>query len=819
MMLTRAEQLEIASEHLRRRVDPSQFPSTTEDIPPLEGIIGQPRALDAIAFGLEIHSPGYNLFVAGPTGSGRERTIHDFLSRFAPTRPSPSDWVYVYNFAQPDRPRAIRLPQGRGRKLAADLDALLEAAQHDIPRAFESEDYIHRRREALSALTRRSDALFNELQALATSQGFAIETTPTGMVTVPLNQGKALSEEEFRRLPLQRRQELEERGSVLQEHIADTLRQMRQMQKEAIERVRQLERDVALFTLGPHLDDLREAYVDQPEVELYLDQIKRDLPEHLDDFRRSSAENDERASSGFSPEVQHETHLARYRVNVFVDNDAFQGAPIVIERNPTYYNLLGRVDYRATFGALVTDFRRIRPGALQRANGGFLVLQVNDVLAAPFAWEALKRALLSGEVAIENLGDQYSALPTERLQPEPIPLDVKVILLGSPEVYALLYQLDSNFRELFKVKADFAPDMDWTDEHQGQYASFVSQQVREEGLRHLDRQAIARIIEESARLREDQRKLSSSLRDIADIVAEANYWAGRAGHDPVQVSDVEQAIAKKRYRSNLVEERFQELIETNTLMIATTGTREAQVNGLAMIDLGGYAFGKPSRITARVSPGRGSIRSIEREIELSGPIHSKGFLILSGYLAGQYSQHSPLSLAATITFEQSYDEIEGDSASSAELYVLLSALADAPLEQGMAVTGSVNQHGEVQAVGGVTSKIEGFFATCKAQGLTGKQGVIIPAANVPNLMLGQEIIVAVQAGQFHIWAVRTIDEGIELLTGLPAGQRDSDGQYPEGSIHRLVEQRLQTYAEHLRTFTPDMVHTPANQKQSESTRQ
>jgi len=803
MTQTLSAQLEVTPEHLRRRVDPTQLPLTTADVPPLEGTFGQSRALDAITFGLEISSPGYNLFVAGQAGSGREHTVQDFLRQFAPTRPAPSDWVYVYNFTQADRPNAIRLPQGRGRTFAADLDGFLQAARRDIPRAFESEDYARHRREALSALQEQRDALFTQLQAFARDQGFAIETTASGMVTVPVSEGRPLSDEEFRNLPAERQQELEQHNTDVQERIADTLRQVRQLQKEGAERVRQLDRDVALFTVGPHLDELREAYTDQPEVLSYLDQVKDDLPEHLDDFRGTGSDEQRQTLPGPLPGGQRDEHLERYRVNVFVDNAAFEGPPIIVEHNPTYYNLIGRIDFRATFGAMVTGFRQVRAGALQRANGGFLVLHILDVLAAPFAWEALKRSLRSGEVTIENLGEQYNALTTERLRPEPIPLDVKVILLGPPEVYSQLYQLDPDFQELFKVKVDFAPDMDWTDEHQGQYAAFISKRVREEGLRHFDGKAMARVIEEGARLREDQRKLSSRLRDIADVVSEANYWAGKAGHDLVQAADVEQAIARRKYRSSLIEERIQEMIDNGTIMIDTTGTREAQVNGVAVIELGGYAFGNPSRITARVSPGRGLVRSIEREIELSGPIHSKGFLILSGYLAGQYSQQYPLSMSATITFEQSYNEVEGDSASSTELYALLSALAGLPLRQGIAVTGSVNQHGEIQAVGGVTSKIEGFFAVCKAKGLTGEQGIMIPATNAPNLMLDEEVIDAVRAGQFHVWAVRTIDEGIELLTGHPAGQRDLEGQYPAGTVHQLVEKRLQDYAERLRTFSTD----------------
>jgi predicted ATP-dependent protease len=793
-------QLAVPPERLRRHVDLAQLPPTSADVPPLEGTIGQPRALDALAFGLEIRSPGYNLYVAGPTGSGRERTIQDFLQRFAPTRPAPSDWVYVYNFAQPDHPNAISLPQGQGRAFAADMDSFLQTAQREIPRAFESEDYALHRREALAELAQQRESLLKELETFAQEQGFAIEMTPSGILTVPVKEGHPLSPEEFQQLPEQRQHDLEQRISQVQEHTADTLRQVHQLQKEGAERIRQLDRDVASFTLGPHLDELRETYSDQPKVLAYLDQVQRDLPEHLDDFRSSEGDGEQQALLARLPVPAREDRLARYRVNVFVDNDDFKGAPVVVERNPTYYNLTGRVDYRATLGALMADFRQIKPGALQRANGGFLVLQALDVLRAPLAWEALKRALICGSATIENLGEQYSALPTEQVRPEPTPLDVKVVLLDSPELYALLYQADPDFSELFKVKADFAPDMDWNDDHLNHYLAFISKRVQEEGLRHFDRSALARVVEYGARLREDQRKLSTRLRDIADIASEANYWAGKADHALVEAADVDQAIAKRKYRSNLIEERLEEMIETDTILIDTIGARVAQVNGMAVIDLGGYEFGRPSRITARVSPGRGSVQSIEREIELSGPIHSKGFLILSGYLAGQYAQDYPLSISATLTFEQSYSEIEGDSASSTELYVLLSALADLPLKQGIAVTGSVNQHGEVQAVGGVNAKIEGFFAVCKAKGLTGEQGVILPAANVPNLMLAEEVIDAVEAGQFHIWGVNSIDEGIELLTGRPAGQRDADGKYPDGTVHRLVEDRLRDFAERLRAL-------------------
>jgi lon-related putative ATP-dependent protease len=579
------------------------------------------------------------------------------------------------------------------------------------------------------------------------------------------------------------------------------MRQMHQLEKDAAERVRQLDHEVALFAVGPLLEDLRERYAGHADILAFLRRVQNDLLEHLDDFRPSSSQ-EPGAQVGLAEvaALQRADPLARYRVNVLVDNGRQPGAPVVFERNPTYYNLAGRVDYRAAFGAMVTDFHQIKPGAVQRANGGFLVLQALDVLRNPFSWEALKRALLSREAAIENLAEQISALPTATLRPAPIPLDLKVILIGSPEMYQALYHVDDNFRELFRVKADFAPEMAWDEEHVHNYAAFISQLARTESLRHFDRGGVARVVEYGARRREHQGKLSTRLLEIGDLVTEASFWAGKAGHELVQAEDVDRAVERKEYRSNLVEERLREVIAERTIAIATEGARVGQVNGLSVIELGDYTFGLPARVSARVALGRGSVQSIEREIELSGPIHSKGVLILSGYLAGTYAQRWPLALGATLTFEQSYSGVEGDLASSTELYALLSALSGVPLKQGIAVTGSVNQYGEVQAVGGVTHKIEGFYAVCRERGLTGEQGVAIPAANVRHLMLSEEVVAAVRAGRFHIWALRSIDEGLELLMGQPAGRREAEGEYPPGSVHRLVEDRLRAYAETAQAF-------------------
>ena len=801
----RRRRSELKPSRLRRRLDPARlgFASTAE-VEPLVGTIGQPRALDALEYGLEVETRGFNVYVAGVPGSGRLSTVLDYLRDRAARKPVPDDWVYVYSFRDHDRPNAIRLPAGRGAEFAHAMDEFIDAARREIPRAFESEEYERREREVVGEIAEQRQRLEEELTRFAGERDVALKKTLTGAVSIPLVDGKPITREQFEQLPQTQRELITRATAEVQERATSFGHQVHQLEKEAQGRVQELEREVALFATAPLFHELEERYGDRPEVLSYLGDVKAEVIASLADFR-----------GGDEAELplilgSRQRDYGRFRVNVFVDNGGARGAPVVVETNPTYYNLLGRIEYRAAFGAMVTDFREIKPGALQRANGGFLIVNVVDVLRHPFAWEALKGALRSAETRIENLAEEFSPLPSATQRPEPIPLDLKVVLLGSPALYSLLYELDEDFRELFKVKADFAPELDWTAEHQRNYAGFISRWVSENGLRHFDPAAVASVIEHGARLRESQRKLSARLLEISDLVSEASFWAEKRGHELVGAADVEQAIRKREYRSNLIEERVHELIRAGTIVIETDGERIGRVNGISILDLGDYAFGRPCRVSARVSVGRGGIESIEREIELSGPIHSKGFEILSGFLAATYAQEWPLALSASLTFEQSYDEVEGDSASSTELYALLSALSDLPLDQGIAVTGSVDQHGNVQAVGGVTRKIEGFYATCKAQGLTGRQGVIIPAANVPNLMLDEEVVDAVREGQFHVWAVRSIDEGIELLTHRPAGRRAADGSFPAGSVHGLVAARLAEYAERLRSFAGSAVASERN---------
>jgi predicted ATP-dependent protease len=783
----------LTADQLRRTVDPATLGfATTADVAPLATTIGQPRALEAIAFGVAIRAEGMNLFVAGAPGSGRESTVLEVVHAAAAERVVPPDWIYVHSFTDPDRPIAISLPPGRGRAFAGAMSELIESFSRGVLAALSGEE-IQKRRDAIVAegVTRRGDRM-GQLQEFASTRDFGIQLDPTGITTFPLEAGKPIPADQFPTLPKPRRDAIERAALEVQAEIASALRVFKQIDEEVASAIRALEQELIGFITRDLFASIRQAYGASAELMAFVAAVEADLPEHLHDFWPPL---DGEAPGADVRALQRAEHLRRYEVNVLIDNGATEGAPVLIERNPTVANLVGRVDYRAVMGALVTDHRQIKSGALHRANGGYLILRITDLLRSPLSWDTLKRALLCREIETESVADQLGTVPTARLRPIPVPLDVKVVLIGPRELHQALYHGDEDFAELFAVRADFAPEMDWDAQHQADYAGFISRLVREQQLRHFDAAAVARVIEFGARAVDDQRKLSTRFLRVANLVTEASFWAERAGHDPVTAVDVETAIEKRVYRANLAETRVREAIEQRTISIETSGGRIGQVNGLTVIDLGDYAFGSPSRITARVAVGEGAVQSIEREIELSGPIHSKGVLTLAGYLNGQYGRDWPLALAATLTFEQSYGGIEGDSASSAELYALLSALSELPIDQAIAVTGSVNQFGEVQAVGGVTEKVEGFFAVCQQRGLTGDQGVLVPASNVPNLMLREEVVQAVRDGQFHVWAVEHIDSGIELLMGRPAGTRGRTGAFPKESVHALVEARLRHFLE------------------------
>lgn len=788
------DDLRVPPERLRRRLDPAGLPfRSTAEIGALRGPLNQERAMEALRFGVGISSRGYNIFVTGVSGSGRTSMVKAYLEQVAATQPAPSDWVYLHDFDQPDTPKAVGVPAGKARQLAQDMDGFIADARREISHAFESERYAERRQQLARDQAERRDPILSELDSFARDRGFGLDVSPAGIVATPVRAGRPLTQGEVQHLSESERQELEKRGLEVQNEIGLILRRLGELQREGAEQLAKLDREVARFALEPLLNPLRAKYSELPEVAAHIDRIADDMPNHLPDFRGAAH------GEGAQPSTPLEAALAvdhtdRYRVNVLVDNSGLKGAPVLVETNPTYYNLIGRVEYRATLGMMVTDFRQIKSGALHRANGGFLILQAASVLTNPFAWAGLVRALSTQHVRIENLGEQFTALPTGSLSPASAPLRVKVVLVGTPALYQLLFELDEEFRELFKVRVDFAPEVEWNEDSLAAYASFVRRCVDDGGFKQFDAGAVARVVEETARWRESQRKLSTRLRDLDDLVAESSFWADQAGHPLVTADDVGKATSEKSRRSSLSEERLREMITDGTIHVEVAGARVGQLNGLSVVELGDHRFGIPSRISAGVALGRGSIESIDRETELGGPIHNKGFLIVSGFLASRYAQERPLAMRATLTFEQSYGAVEGDSASCAELYALLSALADAPLKQSVAVTGSVDQHGSVQAIGGVIDKIEGFFKVCKTIGLNGEQGVMIPKTNVNDLMLEEEIVEAVRAGRFHVWAVETIDQGIEILTGLPAGDRSPDGSFPEGTVHGRVAARLQEYA-------------------------
>ena len=785
---------ELSSEQVRKVCDPQSLGfQTTREIQPLEGIIGQGRAVQALQFGLDMPDRGFNIYVAGLSGTGRTTAVQAFLQERAREQAVPSDWCYVNNFQDPYRPEALELPPGRSRELQRDVKAFVERARHDIQQVFDSEEYSERKAAVEEGLEREQQALLQQMKQHAQDAGFQVQVTSMGMVFVPTREeGQPMDQQTFLSLPLEIQQELEQRQQQLQDELKDALRETRGLEKTTQERVQQLDREVALYAVDLLVEDLLEKYRDLPEVVAYLQAVQEDMLEHIDLFRKQPEAPE---GGGPQPPWIQETAYRKYEVNVVVDNSRLEGAPVVIELNPTYHDLFGRIEKEAQFGALSTDFTLIRRGSIHRANGGYLVLPVEEVLRNLFVWDGLKRAVRNGKIAVEDLGERLGYVATRGLQPEPIPLKVKVVLIGSPQVYNLLYQQDEDFDELFKVKADFDVRMDRTEENVQAYLASICRLCQKEELMPLASAAAAKVVEYSSRLAEDQEKLSTHFAEIADLIREASFWAQKDKASNIEVRHVQQAIEADVYRSNLIQERIQEMIQQGTLLIDVQGEAVGRINGLAVLNLGDYAFGRPNRITVTIGLGRGGIVDIEREARLGGPIHTKGVLILSGYLMHQYAQHRPLSLSARLVFEQSYEGVEGDSASSTELYALLSALARLPLRQGIAVTGSVNQQGEVQAIGGVNEKVEGFFEVCRARGLTGDQGVLIPQANGRHLMLREEVVEAVREGLFHLWPVRTIDEGIEVLTGVPAGARGADGAFPEGTVHHRVDQRLAELAE------------------------
>ena len=807
----------LATQKLRRVCEPRKLKfKTTAELPIVDDIIGQPRAVRAIDFGIDVRGPGYNIFVMGPGGTGRMTTVERFISEHAVTEPTPPDWVYVHNFKDPLRPRAMSLPPGYAVQLKQDVIKLVASIKAALPPAFDADDY----QRAASKITRELDearaAHFQQLDAQAREHGFSLARSDQGLFLAVLNSNnEPATPEQIAVLTSEKRAELEKAQPDLEDAFNSTLRTVRGFEQQAADQIHQLNRQTADHAIAPAFEALIEKY--HPicdEAVDYLNEVRQDVIERVDELREPPEEPSNHNHTAPAPD-QYDC----LQVNVLVDHGATQGAPLVVETNPTFMNLIGRIERDVRLGENELDFTMLRAGALHKANGGYLVLRAQDVLKDLSVWAALKRALNTRQIVIEDPGTQLQMFSTRTLESEPIPLTVKVILLGTPWLYYDLYEGDEDFAKLFKVKADFSTEMPRIPENEQAYALFVRARCVEHSLRPFDAGAVAQIIEHGSRLVEDQQKLTTRFGDITDLIIEADHWAKKNNRDTVTADDVRQALREWRYRSNLIEQQTQEFIIDGTVRVQVTGEAVGQINGLTVINYGDYEFGHPVRISARTYVGRHGVMVIEREAHLSGRIHNKGVLILEGYLGGQYAVKEPLTLAASLSFEQNYSEIEGDSASSTELYVLLSTLADLPIKQGIAVTGSVDQQGRVQPIGGAQAKIEGFFDVCAAHGLTSEQGVMIPASNVRNLMLREDVVAACQRGEFHIWAVSTIDEGLELLTGVKAGKRSKAGHFPKDSVHARVEARMKAISEGLDGGKKEHDEDkPDEQKKEEETR-
>jgi len=752
-------------------------------------MIGQERAINALKIGLGMRAEGFNIYVSGLNGTGRLSLVKKYIEEKAKNEPLPLDWCYVNNFKDSYSPRKLSLPAGTAAAFKKEMKSLIDQTYQSLVRAFESEEYNDRKTAIVNILDEKQNTILGKIAAKADAESFVVRQTSVGIVTIPLKNNKPVTEEQLKNMSEAELDTLSKKQDKLKEEINTDLREIRKYQKETETALDKLAVEVAEYAAGNLIGDFKEKYIQLPEVCDFLESVKADILDNLSEFMQSS-----KSIPTSDPQNPDKAFLKRYEVTVLVDNGTQQGAPVVIERNPTYNNLLGRVEKESYMGTLVTDFTMIRKGSLHSANHGYLVLRAEELLSNYFSWTCLKRALKNREIVIEEAADQLGYLTTKTLKPESIPLDLKVVLIGDPYVYQLLYQYDSDFRELFKVKADFDSTMPVTDKNLEDYLGMIASVANEEQLLQLDNPARARIIEYGSRLADDQQKLSTQFGKISDILRESDYYAKQEHAITIGSGHILKAIEQKTYRSNLIQEKINEMMTGGQIFIDINGRKAGQINGLSVLSAGDISFGIPSRITCTVSPGKGGIIGIEREAELSGPIHTKGVMILTGYLSNKFMQDKPVSLTARLVFEQSYSMVEGDSASSTELYAILSALSNIPIKQGIAVTGSVNQKGEIQPIGGVNEKIEGYYEVCKRQGLTSEQGVIIPAANMRNLVLKEEVRDAVRDGRFTIWAVDTIEDGIELLTDVKAGS-----MWEEGTIFWNVNNTLLGYTERLRS--------------------
>ncbi len=757
--------------------------------------LGQDRAVDALRFGIGMDRDGYNVFVLGPPGSHRHGLSMELARECAGREEAPDDWCYVHNFTDPERPRALSFPAGQGAGFRNDMRDLIREMQLAIPAAFEGDDYRNQLKAVEAETQKEVEGGWKQLERRAREEGIGLLQTPTGYVLAPTRDGKVLDDTEFEKLPAEKQREIRASIERLHETVQQHIERLPQLRKQFRERVRALNRDVTEHAVGLLLFELKRKYSGFGDAVRYLGEVQQDLIENADDFRES-----EPSPLPFLAKDKSQL-FGRYEVNLFVSNRPEDAAPVVYETNPSYQNVIGKVEHRAVMGALTTDFRLVRAGALHRAHGGYLILDMHRVLVRPFVWEALKQSLFAKRVRIESPGEIYGFVSTTTLQPESIPLDVKVILVGERWLYYLLSDHDPEFRELFRVAADLDDDLERSAANVEQYVRLVADRIRDRELAPFSRDAVQRVIEQRARSAEDSERLSTHMRSLDDLLTQSDYWARQRGAEVVTRDDVSRAVDETRRRLDRTQKRIADAIARDVLLIDTDGERVGQVNGLSVIELAGVRFGHPVRITATTRIGSGEVVDIEREVELGGAIHSKGMMILSSALAARYAPDTPLSLNGSVVFEQSYGGVEGDSASVAEFCALVSSLSGVPIRQNLAVTGSVNQHGRVQVVGGINEKIEGFYDVCKVRALDGSQGVVIPADNVKHLVLREDVIDAVTGGRFAVFAVTDVDEAVTLLTGVEAGIRDADGNFPEGTVNHGVEEQLIAYAEARKRFT------------------
>jgi len=789
---------ELSPEQISYFCNPSQFKfESTAELKPLDEVIGQDRAVAAIDFGVEIKQYGYNIFALGPVGAGKTSTIRDAVAKRALEMPVPDDWCYVYNFQNPDEPNALALSAGMGKLLRKSMQTLTTELRQEIPAKLTSKEYLTARAAIIEDLRQKQNKLLVDFDERIKQEGFTLVRAEAGLALAPFRNNQVLTPEQFQQLTPEDKKGIEKAGAEIQRLLNEELQKVHNLDQDVKVKVDEFQKATIQKLVHTPLQSILAQFEHLPEVENYLRDVENDLIEHAGEFllpHEAEGESQKEASAADRTSFD----FSRYHVNLVVDNSDTIGAPVIVETNPTFSNLIGRIERISQMGLLVTNFKLIKGGALHKANHGFLIIDASQLLQSDLAWQSLKRALKTKSIAITEPADENSFMAVKTIEPEPIPLDVKIVLIGNYRTYYLLLNNDEEFRKLFKVKADFNTDMPRTRKNIFNYARFIRNQCENESLRHLNAAAVSAVVEYGVSLTGDQSKLSARFADICDLLIESNYWAGKHRRAVVSREDVKQAVDAKNYRLNKYEIQIRNIIEDKTISIHTRGKITGEVNGLAVMNIGDHIFGRPTRISVRTYLGRSGVIAIDREAKMSGPIHNKGVLIISGYLNGMFGSKIQLALSASITFEQNYEAIDGDSASSTELYALISSLTNIPIDQGIAVTGSVNQMGEVQAIGGVSKKIEGFFEICASHGLTGSQGVIIPQANIKNLVCNDRVIDAVRTGQFHIYPVTTVEEGIELLTGVKAGHRQKNGEFPKGTVFRAVEDRLREMAEQIK---------------------